>query len=91
MERKGVAGTPPAEKVREKPKTCASTAYARPLAAATAQPARTAPGLSLAGRAARRLAGVGTGRANLAMKRPTTHRGRGSGAASASAAQLQYW
>ena len=72
-------------------KRCASTAYARPLAAVTAPQAQTVPGLRLAGRAARRLAGMGTGVANLVMKRPKTHCGRGSGAASASAAQLQGW
>ena len=77
--------------MREKLTTCASTAYAWPLAAVTAPPARTVPGLRLAGRAARHLAGVGTGRATLAMKRPKTHRGRGSSAAGANAAWLQYW
>jgi hypothetical protein len=56
-----------AKRMREKPKTGANTAYARPLPALTAPLARSMPGLRLAGRAARRLAGKVSGTATATV------------------------
>ena len=53
----------PAERMREKPNTCANTAYARPLPAVTAPQVWTRLGLRLTGRAARRWAGMVPGTA----------------------------
>ncbi len=74
-----------AKSMREKPKTTANTAYARQLTALTVPQVWTRPGLRLAGRAARRRAGMVPGtvtaratlltvRAIHAVRRACAHR-----------------
>ena len=58
MEARALVMMLPAERMREKPNTCANTAYARPLPTLTAPQVWTRLGLRLAGRTARRLAGM---------------------------------
>ena len=65
-----------AKGMREKPKTGANTAYARPLPAVTTPQVRTVPGLRLAGRAARRRAGMVPGTATATVTATATAMGK---------------